>query len=414
MRISFSALESFQQCPQKYKFSNIDRIRVPKSPEQVFGSAVHNALKYFHGSSPTLPTIEELVNYFKIVWPRTDIVQWRTPEEEKAWLSQGVDILEKYYAQNAPREFSVVDLETRFEAPLTDKSGENHTLAGIIDRIDKLEDGSWEIIDYKTTKRMPAQRDVDSSLQLSIYLMGVTARWPNLKIPQVKLSLYFLKHGEKLTAAMDENRLESTRRKVLELLAGIQARMEKNDFPAIPSALCDWCGYQSRCPMWKHKFNKSEIPKTEINIEETVREFFELKNQADQAAGRLAELKDAINAYCDQTGLERVFNNDGSYVTRTLQQRFSYDMERLKEILAAQGLWESVLTIDSAKLTKITKSLPYSVQEEIKKSKIPEKEFKVLKAVSKKNPPEETEDVSNLPGSENSADLPPSETNENF
>jgi hypothetical protein len=240
---------------------------------------------------------------------------------------------------------------------------------------------------------MPAQREVDSSLQLSIYLMGVMARWPNLKIPQIKLSLYFLKHGEKLTAGADENRLEATRRKVLELIANIQARMAKNDFPPIPSALCEWCGYQSRCPMWKHKFGKSEIPKTEINIEEIIREFFELKEQTDRADRRMAELKDAINAYCDETCLERVFG-DGGYITRTLQQRFSYDEGRLKEILSRQGLWESVLAFDSKKLANIEKSLPYSVREEIEKSKIPGKKFKILKAVSKKTPaeagPEET------------------------
>ena len=381
MRISFSSLEAFQQCPQKYKFSEIDRIRVPKSPETVFGSAVHNALKYFHGSSPALPTIEELVNYFKIVWPKADVAPWKTPEEEKIWFEQGVALLEKYYAKNAPREFNIVDLETRFEAPLQDQNGENHTLTGIIDRIDKLEDGSWEIIDYKTSKRMPAQRDVDSSLQLSIYLLGVTARWPNLKIPQIKLSLYFLKHGEKLTAAADENRLESTRHKVLEILSDIQARTAKNDFPAMPSALCDWCGYQKLCPMWKHKFNKAEIPKTEINIEEAVREFFELKEQTDRANGRMAELKGIINEYCDQTGLERVFG-DAGYITRTLQQRFSYDEGRLKEILASRGLWENVLALDSKKLANLAKSLPHSVREEIEKAKTLKTEFKILKAVS--------------------------------
>ncbi len=387
MRVSFSSLESFQQCPQKYKFSEIDRIRVPKSAEQVFGSAVHNALKYFHGSSPSLPTIEELVNYFKAVWSKSEAAPWKTPEEEKSWLDQGVALLEKYYAQNAPREFNIVDLETRFEAPLRDDEGESHALTGIIDRIDKLEDGSWEIIDYKTTKRMPAQRDVDSSLQLSIYLLGVTARWPNLKIPQIKLSLYFLKHGEKLTAAADENRLPATRRKVLEMLADIQKRRAKNDFPAIPTALCGWCGYQKLCPMWKHKYNKSEIrnPKSETDIEEVIKEFFELKEQTDRADGRMAELKGAINAYCDETGLERVFG-DAGYITRTLQQRFSYDEGRLKEILSGQGLWESVLAFDSKKLDKMAKSLPRSVREEIEKTKTLKTEFKTLKAVPKKSP----------------------------
>ncbi len=384
MRISYSSLESFQQCPQKYKFTQIDRIRVPKSPEQVFGSAIHGALKYLHGSSPSLPTIEELLNYYKIIWPRPDLIQWRTPEEEKAYFNQGTEILGKYYAKNAPLEFNIVDLETRFEAPLQDEKGETHTLAGIIDRIDKLADGSWEVIDYKTAKKMPAQREVDSSLQLSIYLIGVKARWPNLKIPQIKLSLYFLKHGEKLTAVLDENRLENTKRRILESINGIQARMARTDFPPIPSALCDWCGYRSICPMWKHKLN-SELRIQDADLNQIIKEFFELKNQNDRNETRMAELKKIINDYCDQKSLERVFADDGSYITRSLQQRFSYDAGRLKEILAPQGLWEEILTVDASKLAQIIKTLPWPLQEEIKKTKILEKEFKVLKAVNTRN-----------------------------
>ena len=79
--------------------------------------------------------------------------------------------------------------------------------------------------------------------------------------------------------------------------------------------------------------------------------------------------------------MERVFG-DGGYITRTLQQRFSYDEGRLKEILAVNGLWESVLAFDSKKLVNLAKSLPHSVREEIEKSKTLKTEFKMLKAVS--------------------------------
>ncbi|MDP1629093.1 MAG: PD-(D/E)XK nuclease family protein, partial [bacterium] len=276
------------------------------------------------------------------------------------------------------------DLETRFEAPLQDEKGECHMLTGIIDRIDNLEDDSWEVIDYKTAKKIPAQREIDSSLQLSIYLLGVKARWPNLKIPQIKLSLYFLKHGEKLTAAPDENRAESTRRKVLGLINNIQARLAKNDFPPVPSALCDWCGYRAICPMWKHKFNP-ELRIQEAELNQIIKEFFALKSQNDSNETRLAELKEMINDYCDKNGLERVFADDGSYITRSLQQRFSYDAARLKEILTPLGLWDEILTVDAPKLTRLIKTLPWPLQEEIKKTKILEKEFKVLKSGTKKN-----------------------------
>ncbi|TSA57417.1 PD-(D/E)XK nuclease family protein, partial [bacterium] len=38
MRISYSSLENFKQCPLKYKFSQIDKIKEPKSKEAIFGT----------------------------------------------------------------------------------------------------------------------------------------------------------------------------------------------------------------------------------------------------------------------------------------------------------------------------------------------------------------------------------------
>ena len=55
-------------------------------------------------------------------------------------------------------------------------------------------------IDYKTGKRMPSQDALNRNLQLSLYSLGLQNRWPHLKPEDIKLSLYFLKHGEKLTA----------------------------------------------------------------------------------------------------------------------------------------------------------------------------------------------------------------------
>ena len=68
----------------------------------------------------------------------------------------------------------MVDMESRFEFEIDDpKTGEKHTLSGIMDRIDKNADGSFEIIDYKTKRKCPAKKDIDSDLQMSIYQLGL-------------------------------------------------------------------------------------------------------------------------------------------------------------------------------------------------------------------------------------------------
>ena len=189
MRISYSALETFNTCPAQYKFQYIERIKVPKSKEAVFGSLIHETLKMFHEPTRLSPISEdELLKYFTQKW---DPSVYQDRQEEAFAFHQGIDLLKRYYQANQGLTFNIVDLETAFEAPILD-GRELHQITGKIDRIDKLEDGTFEVIDYKTGKKMPAQKVVDNNLQLSVYHLGLVNRWPSLANKPVKLSLYFL------------------------------------------------------------------------------------------------------------------------------------------------------------------------------------------------------------------------------
>ena len=79
----------------------------------------------------------------------------------------------------------------------------------------KLTDDAFEVIDYKTAKKMPAQKNVDTDLQLSIYHLGMANRWPSIKEENrpVKVSLYYLKHGEKLSSIRNNQDLAANSRK---------------------------------------------------------------------------------------------------------------------------------------------------------------------------------------------------------
>ena len=66
-----------------------------------------------------------------------------------------------------------------------------------MDRIDKNADGSFEIIDYKTKRKMPGQKEIDSDLQMSIYQLGLMKKWPHIDSDKIKLSFYFLQARRK-------------------------------------------------------------------------------------------------------------------------------------------------------------------------------------------------------------------------
>ena len=377
IKTSYSALDTFRQCPLKYKFSVIDKIRVPKTKEAVFGNKLHEALQFFHKKSPLSPTLDELLNYIKEIW---DSSVFADEQEDMIYFSEAIKILKNYYEHylKIKDKFTVLDTETRFEVLLENPENNNEKclLAGIIDRIDKTKNGI-EVIDYKTAKRFPAQDEIDNSLQLSLYCIGVMNRWPEFAKygpENIKLTLYFLKHNETITTKRTKEQLDNIKKQTWEMLKQI----EKSDFQPIPSALCDWCGYRKICPMWKHLY-KEQMTIDDEQIKKVVDEFFQLKLANTQNNKKINELREIIEQYLNREKLERIFGESG-YITRLNQIRYEYDMDKVKAILEPFGKWYDVLGIDADKLKTIIKTLPPQARKELEKAKIVDKEYKILKA----------------------------------
>ena len=68
MRTSYSALNTYKSCPLKFKYQELDKIRVKKGKEAVFGAAMHETLRYTFTKNPLFPTLAELLNFFKNFW----------------------------------------------------------------------------------------------------------------------------------------------------------------------------------------------------------------------------------------------------------------------------------------------------------------------------------------------------------
>lgn len=396
MRTSYSAIETYLQCPQKFKFQEIDRIRVPKSKEAIFGTLIHATLKFMFQRDPLFPTLEEVVAYFRAHWPAPDIFIQETAhdslkrtwsdEEQKIYFEEGVRMLKKFYEKNAPWNYSVIDLESRFEIALTDeKNGQTHILAGIIDRIDKLPDGSYEIIDYKTTKRMPSQHALNNNLQLSLYSLGLQRRWPHLQQNDIKLSLYFVKHGEKLTAETPPDQTEKTKNHILETIRDIEERRAaQKPFEPMPSALCNWCGYRPLCPAWKHLYKNQKIEiKNENEINKTIQEYFEMKKKQHEYDTKLKALQADIKAYMAEEGVTRVFGDEGIIAQKTVQW-YQYDQKKIKAVLEPLGRWEEILKMDDTKLRRLLKEVSEDIRNTIQDARHIAKEYTILTASLKK------------------------------
>ncbi len=367
MRTSYSSLTTFKQCPLKYKFQEIDKIKVPKSKEALFGTAIHESLRFMFTRNPLYPTLDEILSRFREGWLSRALKIEIREDEKSLYEEDGILIIKNFYKKNQPWNFSVVDLESRFEFLLEDADNkENHVIAGIIDRIDKSAEDEYEIIDYKTSGRMPSQEIVDNDLQMSLYHLSIIKRWPHINAKNVKLSLYFLKHNEKMSTKRSESEDEKTKKNILTTIHKIVEKQKSGDFPPIPSALCDWCGYRNICPMWKHEYSKSQTSfatdKSQNEINEIINEYIELKKQAFQIAKKMKGFQSEIHKFMDNEKVERVFG-ENEYITRKIKEALRYDIEKTREILEPLGVWKEIQKVDEILLNKIIQKLPQNIQE---------------------------------------------------
>lgn len=361
MRISYSALNSYQICPLKYKFQYIDKIKTPKSKEAVFGTLIHSTLNFIHTPAILAPSMEQALDHFSKNW-NEDVFE--NELEERSAFSQGVEIIRRYYNDNDIAKINIVALESSFQIKLGD-----HVVNGIIDRIDRTEDG-YEIIDYKTAKKMPSQEKVNNDVQLTIYLQAFLDRYPeerkNLK--NLKVSLYFVKHGAKLTSTRTEEDLKNIENKFLEVIA----KIGESEFQPIVNPLCDWCDFQHLCPMWRHKFkDERKIDTQEIN--EAITKYIEAKDEAKHIRTKIAQLQKIVAQYMDQEGVERVFSNEG-IIARTLRQTYKYDELKLREILEPLDKWESINRVSITALKNVLPTLPIEIKDKIEETKALDKE----------------------------------------
>ncbi|OHA11516.1 MAG: hypothetical protein A3H71_01265 [Candidatus Sungbacteria bacterium RIFCSPLOWO2_02_FULL_48_13b] len=382
MRTSYSTLATFRQCPQRYKFRYIDKLPETKTKEQIFGTFIHHCLQFMFRHDPIYPTLDQVLTHYRENFPREG---WN--ESELAiYEKQGEAMLKSFYQRNAPWNFNVIDLESRFEVTIEDPArGTVHILTGIMDRIDKLPDGRYEIIDYKTQKRLPSQEKVERDLQLSIYAMGLAKRWPHIKPDQIKLSLQFLKHGETLSTTRTSEDFHKTESDTLETIHKIDDRVSANEsFEPVVSPLCDFCAYKPICPAWKHLYKNVSLETINGDkISSLAKEYFSLKDNKRETERRLGEIAGLIMRYFTQESIERIFDGSGIISKRTID-RYSYDFEKIRGVLEPLGKWQDVLKADETRLRAILKELPEWAREEIKNARTLARSTTILTATKNK------------------------------
>jgi DNA helicase-2/ATP-dependent DNA helicase PcrA len=242
--LSASDIDTYRACPLRYKFARVLKIPSEQTLHQRFGIAVHQVLERYHAAdrqsmgSPIgrHTTVAQMMELFETCWRRGG---FGDSDRERELHAKARAALVLYHRHLEAHEAEPVWFERSFSFKL----GPHH-LRGRVDRVDRLPDGAYEMIDYKTSRPKTAVQLRDD-VQLSLYALGARESW---EVQAERLSYYYVLDDLKVpvpSAEMDPNWIARVIAEVGEAI--LAQRFEPTPSPKV----CALCDYRITCPAWE-------------------------------------------------------------------------------------------------------------------------------------------------------------------
>lgn len=280
LKLSWSSIKTFHECPKKFKLQYIDKLVAFESNEYtIFGNTVHEILEncvvenriphpqefsehfltnltkfasskffislYSQHKKPNVALIQErLKQYIEDLWLRHFRFDLATE-----MFGQGQSLCELGYAALEAKfsDYEVVWTERELFEQITEIDSENeYNLKGFVDLVIRTKDGKLHIIDWKTTTRgwhIDKQRDPLTTYQLSVYKHFLCKK-ENLNPKNVETYFIFLKRHD-VPKRVEILRMSSGERKkknMFEMIEKVVYNVESGMFPAIGQN-CRWCPF---------------------------------------------------------------------------------------------------------------------------------------------------------------------------
>lgn len=279
VKLSFSKISAYVDCPRKFFLSYICNMGTGSSPHMSNGSAIHKCAEDFPDWPEEKRTYEELVNYYYEILPGIDtnnLVHESIDGEliiNPVFEKKALDALKSFYEDYTENKFQHVETgRYAYQGPNRDDTipmiklreqwfnfvtKDGHEIRGVIDRVDE-EIGGEHIVDYKSGQSRTPYKSLQDpldikSLQLSMYSL---VRYKETgKIP-VKTSFFYLEPAKNKKVLKGEYRTAPQRTlNELERVEGflnnmgneIESALDKNEFPIGDSPNCFFCDFKDKC-----------------------------------------------------------------------------------------------------------------------------------------------------------------------
>jgi len=239
IKLSASSVKTYEQCPRKYKFNYIDKLPKKHFDHFDLGNLCHKTLEGFHdyfisnkyNKKSAVKIMGESFAKARLGFPS---LSDELVLEAKQMM---FDYLKMISVDGMP---NVKSCEKDFDFNIT----ESIRVRGFIDRIDVLKNGSFRIMDYKTTKSVQYL----DSFQLLVYGVWLKKEFPDIK--DFSGAYVLLRHKSKLKEySFNLVDIEEAEKKLISYANSIKT---ENTWVTVPGKLCNFCDFKDVCPAQKN------------------------------------------------------------------------------------------------------------------------------------------------------------------
>ncbi len=239
--LSASKLSTFLNCPTKYMWTYVDpRGRQFMGPRSYFsfGTSLHSVLQQFHSENAVgVKTQEEALAALDESWIEAG---YGSAEEMADAFGEGREIISKYVEAVLKEDVKhrTIFVEKQFRHDLGD-----FVLIGRIDRLDELEDGTLEVVDYKTGRDDVTNADVANDTAMSVYQLLVSRNFPGVAVRAKIIALRTNRNG---VAQASPEALDELEFAIRELGQQILNTNWEDHFP-VRKVFCENCDFRRLC-----------------------------------------------------------------------------------------------------------------------------------------------------------------------
>ncbi len=240
-----SKLGKFVSCPLAFRYSYIEHLPEPPTVYQLRGTLLHRALQLLFEAPAAERSRERATSALEEASTELaeEIAALGLEEGERAaFARESGTLLERYFNLEDPSKVQPVGLELDLRATL-----DGVELRGIIDRLDRLEDGRFVVVDYKTGRspRPEQSRSRLVGVQFYAYLCEHT-----LGIRPSEVRLMYLKDQVVVVESPTDQSMRGLAQRARAVWAAIEHACSSDDFRPNPSPLCRSCAFQVFCPAY--------------------------------------------------------------------------------------------------------------------------------------------------------------------